>query len=131
MGGILVIDNDSDICQLISETLTEEGYSVDVAYDGEAGLDGIRTTAYDLVIIDYKLPGIGGIKVLEDMRRTRPALRAVMISAYGNAAVKSRAKELDAYAFLDKPFEMATLATVVKKALTSQAPCSELKTISP
>lgn len=131
MARILVVDNDSDMCQLISETLTDEGHSVDVAYDGEAGLDGIRTTAYDLVILDYKLPDIGGIKVLEDARGIRTALRAVMISAYGNAAVKSRAKELSAYAFIDKPFEMAALAGVVKEALACQAPCGELKTINP
>lgn len=131
MGRILVIDNDSDICQLIFETLMEEGYSVDVAYDGGAGLEKIRKTTYDLVILDYKLPDIGGIKVLEDARRIRTALRTVMISAYGNAAVKSRAKELNAYAFLDKPFEMAALATVVKEALAYQSPCGELRTINP
>ncbi|MBI5887709.1 MAG: response regulator [Deltaproteobacteria bacterium] len=131
MGRILVVDNDSDMCQLISETLTDEGHSVDVAYDGEAGLEGMRTTAYDLVILDYKLPDISGIKVLEDARGMRTALRAVMISAYGNAAVKSKAKELSAYAFIDKPFEMAALASVVKEALACRAPCGELKAINP
>lgn len=131
MAGILVVDNDSDMCKLISEILRDEGHSVDVAYDGEAGLEGIRTTAYDLVILDYKLPGIGGLKVLEDARRIRTALRAVMISAYGNAAVKSRAKELGAYAFIDKPFEMTALASVVKEVLAYQAPCGELRTINP
>ncbi len=125
MAIILVVDNDTDICQIISEILKEEGHSVDVAHDGETGLEKIRKMAYDLVILDYKLPCIGGIKVLEDARGIRTTLRAVMISAYGNAAVKSRAKELLAYAFLDKPFEMATLSSVVKGALESVAPCSE------
>ncbi|MEK6790207.1 MAG: response regulator [Deltaproteobacteria bacterium] len=119
MAIILVVDNDSDICQLISEILKEEGHSVDVAFDGGAGLEKIRKTAYDLVILDYKLPDIGGINVLQEARGIRTALRAVMISAYGNAAIKSRAKELNAYAFMDKPFEMTALASVVKEALNS------------
>lgn len=129
MARILVVDNDSDMCQLISEILKEEGHSVDIAYDGGAALESIRTTAYDLVILDYKLPGIGGIKVLEDARGIRTTLQAVMISAYGNAAVKSRAKELSAYAFLDKPFDMAALARVVKEAIENVAPCSEPGTL--
>lgn len=123
MARILVVDNDRDMRQIISEILKEEGHSVDVAYDGETALEGIRTTAYDLVILDYKLPDIGGIKVLEDARRIRMPMRVVMISAYGNTAVKSRAKELNAYAFLDKPFEMAALARVVKEALANEALC--------
>ena len=131
MAIILVVDNDGDICQIVSEILKEEGHSVDIANNGEAGLEKIRRTAYDLVILDYKLPGIGGIKVLEDALRMRTSLRAVIISAYGNAAVKSRAKELSAYAFIDKPFDTAALASVVKKALASEAPCGELKTINP
>ncbi|MBI5971580.1 MAG: response regulator [Deltaproteobacteria bacterium] len=128
MAIILVVDNDQDVCQLISEILKEEGHTVDVAYNGCAGLEKIGKTPYDLVILDYKLPDIGGLNVLEEARGIRTALRAVMISAYGNAAIKSRAKELNAYAFLDKPFEMTTLASVVKEALAlfngaDKAPC--------
>ncbi len=131
MARILIVDNDRDMRQMISEILKEEGHSVDAACNGMTALEGIRTTAYDLIILDYKLPDIGGIKVLEEARRIRTALRAVMISAYGNAAVKSRATELSAYAFLDKPFEMTALASVVKEALACRAPCGELKTINP
>ena len=68
MAIILVVDNDSDICQLISEILKEEGHSVDVAFDGGAGLEKDKKTAYDLVILDYKLPDIGGINVLQEAR---------------------------------------------------------------
>ncbi len=60
---------------------------------------------------------MGGIRVLEEALHRRPGLKVVMISAYGNHAVKSRAKELGACEFLDKPFNVKRLKKIVLKAL--------------
>lgn len=60
---------------------------------------------------------MGGIRVLEEALHRKPGLKVVMISAYGNCAVKSRAKELGAFEFLDKPFNVKRLKKVVSKAL--------------
>ncbi len=63
---------------------------------------------------------MGGIRVLEEALYRKPGLKAVMISAYGNCAVKSRAKELGACEFLDKPFNVKRLIKVVSKALNKK-----------
>ena len=97
--------------------LSEAGIKVNIAYDGESALAKAKKHHYDLMLLDYKLPGISGLTVLEKIHQIRPSLKTIMISAFGDASTRARAKELGAYAFLDKPFNIDKLVKVVKKAL--------------
>lgn len=115
---VLVVDNDKDMCRVISDVLKEEGISVSCAYRGKDALSKIKKEKkIDLMILDYKLFGISGLTVLERARRIRPAIKAIMISAYGDDSTREKAKELRVYAFLDKPFNIKRLVKVVKRAL--------------
>ena len=114
---VLIVDNDRDMCKVIADILKEEGVSVSIASNGEAALKKIEKQSCDAMILDYKLSGISGLTVLEKARQLRPSITTIMISGYGNSAVRKRAQGLGAYAFLDKPFNIKVLAKVVKKAL--------------
>lgn len=116
-GRVLLVDNDRDMCRVISDVLKQEAIKVNIAYDGESALAKVKKQPYDLMLLDYKLPGISGLTVLEKIHQIRPSLKTIMISAFGNESTKARAKELGAYAFLDKPFNIKGLVKVVKKAL--------------
>lgn len=117
MTKVLIVDNDKDMCQVASDILKEEGVKANVAYNGEAALKKIKQQRHDVMVLDYKLSGISGLTVLEKARQIRPAIRIIMISAYGTSSTKLRAKELGAYDFLDKPFNIKRLVKVVNKAL--------------
>jgi len=117
---ILVVDNDKDMCWLIASILREEGYSVDNAYDGESALLKINQYHYEILVLDYKLSGLSGLSILEKARQINPSNETIMISAFGNESVRAKAKELEVYAFLDKPFNIDRLKKTVKKALTKQ-----------
>lgn len=117
---ILVVDNDKDMCWLIASILREEGYSVDNAYDGESALLKINQHHYEILVLDYKLSGLSGLSILEKSRQINLFNETIMISAFGNQSVRAKAKELGAYAFLDKPFNIDRLKKTVKKALTEQ-----------
>ena len=114
---MIVVDNDRDMCKVISDVLKEEGYKVTLTHDGKAALNKIKRQAHDLMILDYKLSGISGLTVLEKARQIRPSMQTIMISAFGDTSTKARAQELGAYDFLDKPFNIKRLATVVNRAL--------------
>ena len=116
-GSVLVVDNDKDMCRVISDVLKHAGIKVNIAYDGESALAKDKKRTFDLMLLDYKLPGISGITVLEKTHQIRPNLKTIMISAFGDDSTRARAKELGAYAFLDKPFNIEGLVRVVKKAL--------------
>ncbi len=124
---ILVIDNDKDMCQLISEILQEEMYEVDISYNGEDALLKIKKNSYDLLILDYKLFGISGLTVLEKVRQIKPLIKVIMISAFGDKSIKARARELGVSDFLDKPFDIKRLTRRVKDILTKKTAEKELK----
>jgi len=117
MGRVLVVDDNRDLGKLTSEILKERGFRVNIAFDGVSALARIKQEPYDLMILDYRLPGISGLTVLERTLHIRPNLKTIMISAFGDDSTRTRAKELGAYAFLDKPFNIDKMVKVVKKAL--------------
>ncbi len=119
MGKVLVVDDERDICRMISNILKEEGYKVDKAYDGEQAIRKVKARGYNLMLLDYKLPDIDGIDVLKEIRRIKPSLKVIMISAYGSPSIKSMAKKLGAYRFLDKPFDLNRLVKIVRDALAN------------
>lgn len=118
MDEVLVVDNDKDMCRVISDVLEEEGVEVNVAHEGEKALGKLKAQSFDLMILDYNLSGTSGLTVLEKAKHVRPQTQIIMISAFGDSSTKTRAKELGAYDFLDKPFNINRLVKVVKKALT-------------
>ena len=118
---ILVVDDDKDMCSVISTVLKEEGYKVDKVYDGGQAIKKINARGYNLMILDYKLPDMDGIDVLKEVRKAEPALKIIMISAYGSPSIKSMAKKLGVYRFLDKPFDVKRLVRVVKDALAKES----------
>jgi len=121
MGDILVVDDNEDMCQVVSDVLRAEGYVVGVAYDGESALNELKKKTYDLMVMDYRLFDMTGLEVLEKLKGMVPPLTTIMISAYGSESVKARARELDVYDFFDKPFDVNALLKVVKKELCKKA----------
>jgi DNA-binding response OmpR family regulator len=117
MDRVIVVDDNRDLGMLTSEMLVERGFRVNIAFDGETALAKIKQEPYDVMILDYRLPGISGLAVLKKTHQIRPNLRTIMISAFGDDSTRARAKELGAYAFLDKPFNIDGLVKMVKKTL--------------
>ncbi len=118
MDRVLVVDDNRDLGKLTSEILKERGFRVNIAFDGVSALAKIKQEPYDLMILDYRLSGISGLIVLKKTQQIRPNLKTIMISAFGSESTRVRAKELGAYAFIDKPFDIDGLVKMAKKALS-------------
>lgn len=122
MAKILIVDDERDTCKMISDILGEEGFLVDRAHNGESAIKKIKRNKYDLMILDYKLPGISGLTVLKEAKQKRPKLQIIVFSAYGNEDIKRKAKELGAVNFLDKPFNIKKLVRIVEKNILKDKP---------
>lgn len=120
---VLVIDDDQIVLDSISQILTDENYDVDVTLRGGEGLERAIREHYDLVLTDIRMPDMGGIQVLRDIRQKRPALPVVMITGYATAPSAEMAMKLGAADFIEKPFEPEELLETVASALqTARTP---------
>lgn len=117
MAKILVVDDDKDTCWLLSEILKEEGYQVEIAYTGKSALKRIEAIEPDVMVLDYNLSRVSSIPILKEALRVFPSLKVIMISAYASETAKTAAKELGAYDFLDKPFDIKKFSRIIKKTL--------------
>ena len=113
---ILIVDDDRDTCRLMAETLEKAGYLAFYSYDGKAALDKIRSSKYDLILLDYILPDMNGLEILKKARQIDAALIVIMMSGTGGEDVRSQAKALGAYDFVDK-FYFKNIVELVKQAL--------------
>jgi len=117
MTKILIVDDDLDMCEIISDILKEGGHNPNSSYSGEDALMKIKKNHYDLIVLDYKLNEISGLMVLEKALQTIPSLKVMMISAFGDKSIKARARELGVSDFLDKPFDLKRFVQAVQDIL--------------
>ncbi|MCE2951029.1 MAG: sigma-54-dependent transcriptional regulator [Alphaproteobacteria bacterium] len=118
-GDILIVDDERDICQLMAETLEDEGYTTRQAHDGPGAMDAVRARCPSLVILDIWLGDsrFDGVKVLELLMQDYPHLPVVMMSGHGTIETAVETIKKGAYDFVEKPFKMDRLLVVAKRAL--------------
>ena len=115
---LLIVDDEPDMLTLLKRSLEPElGCQVDTASSGEAALEMLRATDYDLVLADIKMPGISGLEVLERIKADRgEEVTVVMMTAYGHIEMAVEAMKRGAYDFVTKPFDHDALVMRLEKA---------------
>jgi DNA-binding NtrC family response regulator len=113
----LVIDDEQIVLDSVGTLLMDEGFDVDVCLSGRKGLDWAIERKYDVVLTDIRMPDIGGIRVLRDVKRVHPALPVIMITGYASVDSAVQAMKLGAAEYIEKPFEPEQLIDAVNRAL--------------
>lgn len=118
---ILVLDDDSDIRDLLRALLERAGFSVEEAADGKAGLRAFYATSPDLVLLDVSMPGLDGFEVAELVRGHRKTRHLPLMFLTGEAGNDARARKLGAIACLAKPFDPVALSSLIATAVNPHA----------
>ena len=129
MPRILIIDDEKAIRNTLKEILEFEGYQVDQAEDGPAGLDLLIQQKYDVVLCDIKMPKMDGLEVLSRAQTISPDSAFIMVSAHGNIETAVDATKKGAYDFLPKPPDLNRLLVTVRNALDRTKLVTETKTL--
>ena len=114
---ILVIDDEKIICEGCRLALSEERYSVDFRMNGKEGLQAIRESEYDLVLLDMKLPDIDGMEVLRTVRKERTGVYIIVMTGYSTVQNAVEAMKLGAVDYLAKPFTDDEILIAVQRAV--------------
>ena len=113
---VLVIEDDPTVAEVVSRYLTREGYSVVVSADGSSGLRDALASPPDLVVLDLMLPGLSGVEVLGELRKTTP-VPVIMLTALSREVDRVSGLELGADDYVAKPFSPRELTARVKAVL--------------
>ncbi len=115
---ILVVDDDADICSNVRDILEDLGYRTDIAHDGPSALRLIREKPFDIALLDFKMPGMDGAELYSEIRKLRPEIVAIMITAYAGSDGAERARAAGTWRVMRKPVDFASLLPLLEEAIT-------------
>jgi DNA-binding response OmpR family regulator len=116
MDRILLVDDDVQLCKLLAERLTGEGFTIETLHDGSRGLERALSADYALVLLDLMLPGMSGLDVLQRLRKVSP-VPVLILTARGEDADRIRGLEMGADDYVPKPFNPRELIARIRAIL--------------
>ena len=129
MPNILIIDDEKAIRNVLKEILSNEGFTVDEASDGEEGLKKFTTASYDVVLCDIKMPKLDGIEFLQKVIDTNSETPVIMISGHGNIETAVDAVKKGAFDYISKPPDLNRLLITIRNALDKTILVKETKVL--
>lgn len=127
MSKILVIDDERSIRNTLKDILEYEKYEVDLAEDGQKGLEKMGAAEYDIILCDIKMPGLDGIEVLEQLTELTPDTPVVMISGHGNIDTAVESIKKGAFDYIEKPLDLNRLLITIRNAMDKSNLVTETK----
>ncbi|HSF52928.1 MAG TPA: sigma-54 dependent transcriptional regulator [Algoriphagus sp.] len=128
---ILVIDDDQDLCRVLSNFLKKSSYEVDVAYKAEEGLKLLRSSSYDLVLCDYKLPDMTGVEVLQKIKVFSSEVAVIMITGYSDVRTAVETFRYGANDYVTKPLYPDELLVTVRETIQKNQERNQIRTGKP
>jgi DNA-binding NtrC family response regulator len=128
-GSILVVDDEEVMRDVLDSLLTAEGYEVELARNGEEGLDKFQQRAFDLVLLDVSMPGIGGLRTLEELIKLDSEVVIAMITAYATFDTAIAAMQRGAFTVIPKPFDNREILRLVAGGLRRRRKDEERRTL--
>ncbi len=129
METILIVDDNRDMQFTLANILKEEGYETITALDGERAIKEVKARAPNLVLLDIRLPGMDGMRILKEMKNIDKEVIIIMLTAYGDVKGAVEAMRLGAFNYITKPFNNEELALIIKNALRTQYLSKEVEVL--
>ena len=117
---ILVIDDDLEMCGLLSDVLKGEGFSVLAIGESLEASRALKKEEFDVIVTDLKMKGLKGLDLLEEAKKVAPFTPVIIITAFGTIESAIQAMKMGAYDYITKPFQMDEIVLTIKKALENR-----------
>ncbi|MFC1823934.1 response regulator [Thermodesulfobacteriota bacterium] len=113
---VLLVDDEREFVQTLSERLMMRNLGSAVAYDGESALNLIKVDEPEVMIVDLNMPGIDGLEVLRKVKKTRPEIEVIILTGHGNETDRETCLKLGAFAYLQKPLDINVISETIQNA---------------
>ena len=110
---VLIIEDDLEMRSLIKDFIEEEGYEADSVERGTYAFKKLLAEPFDLIITDIRMPGFSGLDILPDLRKLKPDISIMVITAFGSEEVNYKALQRGANAYLEKPIQLEKLSALI------------------
>jgi len=117
---ILIVDDDTAFQGMLREAVSEKGFDVESAYSAEEGVARAAEGGYNLILLDVRLPGMSGIEAIPRIREVSPATEIIVMTGYAEKDSAMQAIRQGAYDYFTKPFSLAEMEIVIRRALEKQ-----------
>jgi DNA-binding NtrC family response regulator len=116
----LVVDDDVEMCRMVSDILKEDGYSVVAVHDSLEAAKLISKEEFEVMVTDLKMKGLKGLDLLDEVNKVAPLTPVIIITAFGTIESAIKAMKMGAYDYITKPFKTDELVLAVRKALENR-----------
>lgn len=113
---ILVVDDEEELVHALVERLQLRGMDALGAVTGQEALERIRSEAFDVVLLDVKMPGLGGMKVIREIKDQHLGVQVIMLTGHSSAEDAQRGRQLGAFEYLQKPVNIDKLCQILRAA---------------
>lgn len=113
---ILLVDDEADFLEILSERIIARGMAVTTADSAAAALDRLSTGTYDAIVLDLMMPGMDGIEALNTIKTRHPGLEVILLTGHATIEKGIEAMKLGALDFIEKPADLDKLTGIIKKA---------------
>lgn len=111
---ILIVDDDVGMCETLSDIMEDKGYRTVIALDGHEAIQTVKESAFDVILMDIKMPGINGVETFKQIKRIHPETAVVMMTAYAVEGLIREALREGAYGVLYKPLDIEKMISVIE-----------------
>ncbi len=116
---VLCVDDESAIRTLLKSQLEQEGYEVDEANDGDVAIEKFDRADFDIVLLDIRMPKVGGIDVLKHISDSDKKSRVIMLTAVDDLSIALESVKLGANDYMTKPFDTEDLLSAIRRVLSA------------
>jgi DNA-binding NtrC family response regulator len=113
---ILVVDDEEELVHALVERLQLRGMDALGVVTGKEALERIRSEAFDVILLDVKMPGLGGMKVIREIKDQHPELQVIMLTGHSSAQDAEKGRQLGAFEYLQKPVNIDNLCQILRAA---------------
>lgn len=118
---VLIVDDEEEFVQALSERLTIRDYDVTTSLTGEEAIEKLKHYNFDVIILDVRMPGMDGVEVLREIKRIKPLTEVIMLTGHATVEAAIEGMKLGALDFLMKPCEIEELVAKINKAYEKKA----------